>query len=159
MVTVASSNQVSKTGMEAMAGTFHISDLMPSVNTKVSVYEQMYLHKDLTTGTIHKHLNESPGWWQTLIWRSGLAEGYTTLPIPFCQAGPTDQNSPLEHTPRPPVQCSFHYNAWSTQPPCWVSNKWYWSYKLCCSFWAGPCSKAVFKPVWHTRVYQCQVYS
>jgi len=62
MVTVASSNQVSKTGMEAMAGTFHISDLMPSVNTKVSVYEQMYLHKDLTTGTIHKHLNESPGW-------------------------------------------------------------------------------------------------
>jgi len=65
--------------MEARAGTLHISAILPSVNIKVSVYEQMYLHKDLTTCTIQKHLNESPGWWQTLICRSGLAQKGTLL--------------------------------------------------------------------------------
>ena len=56
---------------EARACTLHIPDIPPSVNTKVSVYKQMYMHKDLTTGAIHKHLNGSLGtcWWQTLIWR------------------------------------------------------------------------------------------
>jgi hypothetical protein len=62
MVTVAFSNWVKKRVMEARAGTLHISDILPLVNTKVTVLEQMYLHKDLTTGTIHKDLNESPGW-------------------------------------------------------------------------------------------------
>jgi len=62
MVTVASSNQVSKIAMESMAGTLHISDILPSGNTRVSVHDQMYLHKDVTTGTVHKDLNESPGW-------------------------------------------------------------------------------------------------
>lgn len=62
MVTVASSNWVKKIVMEGRTGTLYISDILPSVNTKVTVFEQMYMHKDLTTGTIHKDLNESPGW-------------------------------------------------------------------------------------------------
>jgi hypothetical protein len=74
---------------EARAGTLHSPKILPLVNIKVSVCEQMNLHKDLTMGIIHKYLNESPGTyqWQILIWRSGLAEGYT-LPYNYPSARP-----------------------------------------------------------------------
>jgi hypothetical protein len=74
---------------KARAGTLHISDILCLVGIKVLVCEQMYMHRDLTRRTVHKHLNDSPGTyqWQILILRSGLMGGHT-LPYIYPSARP-----------------------------------------------------------------------